>query len=133
MSTPNSIEVEVEFVMDSPRPMRHVIARPLQEPIPNFAVTLETTISGCPVEALDLPPRACRPDGSPRLDLLNFRLRTRADCPRFSAVRELPLRGFDLLSMKTWANKADAPNAAMAFWFHSDHDLRGVGDLRRSA
>jgi hypothetical protein len=83
MPTRSSIEVEVEFVMDSPRPMRHVIVRPLREPIPDFAVTAETTIAGCPVEALDLAPRACHPDGSPRLDLLNFRLRTRADCPRF--------------------------------------------------
>jgi hypothetical protein len=83
MTKSNSIEVEVEFVMDSPRPMRHVIARPLHEPIPNFAITPETTIAGCLVEALDLPPRACHPDGSPRFDLLNFRLRTRADCPRF--------------------------------------------------
>src|SRR5688500_18647203 len=83
MPTSNSIEVEVEFIMDSPRPMRHVIARPLHEPIPDFAVTPETTIAGCPVEALDLPPRAGHPDGSPRSDLLNFRLRPRADCPRF--------------------------------------------------
>lgn len=31
------------------------------------------------------------------------------------------------------ANKADAPNAAMALRFHSEHDCRGVGDLQRSA
>jgi hypothetical protein len=31
------------------------------------------------------------------------------------------------------SNKADAPNAAMALWFHSEHDWRGVGDPRRSA
>jgi hypothetical protein len=30
-------------------------------------------------------------------------------------------------------NKADAPNAAMALWFHSVHRERGVGDLRRWA
>jgi len=28
-------------------------------------------------------------------------------------------------------NKADAPNAAMALWLHSEHHGRGVGDLRR--
>jgi hypothetical protein len=28
-------------------------------------------------------------------------------------------------------NKADAPNAAVALRFHSDHHGRGVGDLRR--
>ena len=82
MTTPNSIEVQVEFVMDSPRPMRLVIAHPVNEPVPNFAVARETTIGGCPVEALELPPRVLHPDGSPRLDLLCFRLRTRADCPK---------------------------------------------------
>jgi hypothetical protein len=46
--------------------MRHVIVRPLPEAIPNFSVTPETTIAGCLVEALDLSPRACHPDGSPR-------------------------------------------------------------------
>jgi hypothetical protein len=30
-----------------------------------------------------------------------------------------------------WANKADAPNAAMASRFHSGHPGRGVGDLQR--
>jgi hypothetical protein len=30
-------------------------------------------------------------------------------------------------------NKADAPNAAMALLFHSEHYWRGVGDLRRWA
>jgi hypothetical protein len=30
-------------------------------------------------------------------------------------------------------NKADAPSVAMALRFHSEHDWRGVGDLRRSA
>ena len=63
--------------------MRQIVVRPLHEVFPNFEVTSETTISGCPVEALDLPPRACHPDGSPRLDLLNFRLRTRTDCLHF--------------------------------------------------
>jgi hypothetical protein len=28
-------------------------------------------------------------------------------------------------------NNADAPNAAMALWFHSEHRGRGVGDLQR--
>ena len=27
------------------------------------------------------------------------------------------------------ANKADAPNPAMASLFHGEHDQRGVGDL----
>jgi len=82
MTMPDSIEVEVEFVMDSPDPMRHVIARPVHKPVPDFAVAPETTIGGCPVEALDLPPRALHRDGTPRLDLLCFRLRTRTDCPK---------------------------------------------------
>jgi len=30
------------------------------------------------------------------------------------------------------SNKADAPNAAMALRFHSEHGRHGVGDLRRS-
>ncbi len=81
--TPSSIEVEVVAVLDTPRPHRHVITRSLQWPIPNFAVTASTTIGGVPVEALDMPPRACHPDGSPRFDILNFRLRTRTDCSRF--------------------------------------------------
>ena len=34
-------------------------------------------------------------------------------------------------NQKKWANLADAPNAAMVLWFHSDSDGRGVGDLRR--
>lgn len=97
MPAPNSIEVEVEAVMDSPRPMRHVIARSLQFPIPNFAVTAETSIDGVPVEALDLPPRACHPDGSPRFDLLSFRLRTRSDCPRFQRGQRVSVQGIQLL------------------------------------
>ena len=97
MSAPNSIEVEVEAVMDSPRPMRHVIARSLQLPIPNFAVTPSTTIAGTPVEALDLPPRACHPDGSPRLDLLSFRLRTRTDCSRFHRGQRVSVENIQLL------------------------------------
>ena len=34
---------------------------------------------------------------------------------------------------ETLPNKADAPNLAIAFWLHSEHHWRGVGDLRRSA
>jgi hypothetical protein len=98
MSAPNSIEVEVEAVIDSPRPMRHVIARSLQQPIPNFAVTPETTIDGVSVEDLDLAPRACHPDGSPRLDILSFRLVTRADCPRFQRGQRVLVERIQLLT-----------------------------------
>jgi len=84
--------------MDTPRPMRHVIARSLQLPILNFAVTAETTIAGIPVEALDLPPRACHSDGSPRFDLLSFRLRTRSDCPRFQRGQRISVESIQLLT-----------------------------------
>jgi len=33
----------------------------------------------------------------------------------------------------SWANKADAPNPAMALLFHIAHPLRRAGDLPRSA
>ena len=92
------MEVEVEAVMDTPRPMRHVIARSLLLPIPNFAVTADTTIAGIPVEALDLPPRACHPDSSPRFDLLSFRLRTRSDCPRFQRGQRVLVESIQLLT-----------------------------------
>ena len=78
--------------------MRHIIVHSLQLPIPNFAITPETTIDGIPVEALELSPRACRPDGSPRFDLLNFRLRTRSDCPRFRRGQKVTVENIQLLT-----------------------------------
>jgi hypothetical protein len=84
--------------MDTPHPMRNVIVRSLQLPIPNFAVTAETTIAGIPVEALELPPRARHPDGSPRFDLLSFRLRTRSDCPRLKLGQRVLVACIELLT-----------------------------------
>ncbi|MCC5627482.1 hypothetical protein [Nostoc sphaeroides] len=50
----------------------------------SFRVTPDSTIGGCPIEALDIPPRVSHPpDASPRYDLLNFRLRTKLDCSHF--------------------------------------------------
>ena len=39
----------------------------------------------------------------------------------------------DFCSQVMMPNKADAPNAAMTPQFRSEHDGRGVGDLRRWA
>ncbi len=84
MDRPDAIEVEIEFVFDDTKFSGHVIARRLELPGPAFRVTSESTIGGCPIKSLELPPRAVQPDGSPRLDLLGFHLANRSDCARLS-------------------------------------------------
>jgi hypothetical protein len=41
------------------------------------------------------------------------------------------LAGIAFAIVKSWPNKAGAPNARMTFLFHSDRQGRGVGDLPR--
>ncbi|MEH1891203.1 MAG: hypothetical protein V7K92_17710 [Nostoc sp.] len=78
-----AIEVEVELVIHHSRHLRNIVVKRLELPDFSFRVTPDSTIGGCPIEALDMPPRASHPDGSPRYDLLNFRLRTKLDCSHF--------------------------------------------------
>jgi hypothetical protein len=78
-----AIEVEVEFVIHHSRHLRNIVVNRLESPGLNFRLTPDSTIGGCPIEAIDIPPRTCHPDGSPRYDLLNFRLRTKLDCSHF--------------------------------------------------
>ncbi|MCW1926288.1 hypothetical protein OKA05_27285 [Luteolibacter arcticus] len=92
---PFEVEVEVVFVLNDGRSLRHVVVRPLQ-PIPNFTITDRTTLDGLPITAIEMPPRALHPDGSPRMDLLNFRLRNRPDCSRFQPGQRALLKGIQL-------------------------------------
>ncbi|MCC5641862.1 hypothetical protein LC607_02570 [Nostoc sp. CHAB 5824] len=78
-----AIEVEVELIIHNSRHLRNIVVKRLELPGFSFRVTPDSTIGGCPIEALDIPPRAIHPDGSPRYDLLNFRLRTNLDCSHF--------------------------------------------------
>jgi hypothetical protein len=78
-----AIEVEVELVIQHSRNLRNIVVKHLELPGLNFRVTPDSTIGGCPIEALDIPPRASHPNGEPRYDLLNFRLKTKLDCSNF--------------------------------------------------
>ncbi|MEH2176602.1 hypothetical protein [Nostoc sp.] len=78
-----AIEVEVELLIHHSRRLRNIVVKHLELPGFSFRVTPDSTIGGCPIEALDIPPRASHSDGSPRYDLLNFRLRTKLDCSHF--------------------------------------------------
>lgn len=78
-----AIEVEVELVIDHSRYLRNIVVKRLELPGLSFKLTPDSTIGGFPIEALDIPPRMCHPDGSPRYDLLNFRLRTKLNCSHF--------------------------------------------------
>jgi hypothetical protein len=83
MDRPDAIEVHVEFVFGDTQSSGHVITRCLELPGSAFQLTPESIIGGCPIQSLELPPRALHPGDSPRLDLLGFRLRIRSDCARF--------------------------------------------------
>ncbi|MGJ5629415.1 hypothetical protein [Nostoc sp. CALU 1950] len=83
MEFPTAIEVEVELVIDNSRHLRNIVVKHLELSGFSFRVTPDSTIGGCPIEAIDIPPRASHADGSPRYDLLNFRLRTKLDCSHF--------------------------------------------------
>lgn len=78
-----AIEVEVEIVIQHSRRLRNIVVKRLELPGLSFRITPDSTIGGCPIEALDIPPRASHPDGEPRYDLLNFRLKTKLDCSHF--------------------------------------------------
>lgn len=78
-----AIEVEVELVIQHSRHLRNILVKHLELPSLNFTVTPDSTIGGCPIEALDIPPRASNLNGEPRYDLLNFRLKTKLDCSHF--------------------------------------------------
>ncbi|MEH2224795.1 hypothetical protein [Nostoc sp.] len=78
-----SIEVEVELVIHHSHHLRNIVVKRLELPSLSFRVTPDSTIGGYPIEALDIPPRASHPDGEPRYDLLNFRLKTKLDCSHF--------------------------------------------------
>ncbi|MEH1940137.1 MAG: hypothetical protein V7L01_07970 [Nostoc sp.] len=78
-----AIEVEIELVIHHSRRLRNIVVKRLELPGLSFRVTPDSTIGGCPIEALDISPKASHPDGSPRYDLLNFRLRTKLDCSYF--------------------------------------------------
>jgi hypothetical protein len=93
-----SIDVEVEFVLTVPRSTRLVVVRPLSAVNQNFVVTGETTIGGYPVEELTQPPRMCNPDGSPRLDVLAFRLRSHEDCTRLVRGQQTTVRGLRIVN-----------------------------------
>ncbi|MCF2149414.1 hypothetical protein IQ276_023880 [Desmonostoc muscorum LEGE 12446] len=78
-----AIEVEVELVINHSRHLRNIVVKRLELPDLSFRVTPDSRIGGCAIEVLDIPPRASHPDGSPRYDLLNFRLRTKLDSYHF--------------------------------------------------
>lgn len=78
-----AIEVEVEIVIQHSRRLRNIVVKRLELPGLSFRITPDSTISGCPIEALDIPPRAIHSNGEPRYDLLNFRLKTKLDCSHF--------------------------------------------------
>ncbi|MEH2164869.1 MAG: hypothetical protein V7K38_28400 [Nostoc sp.] len=78
-----AIEVEVELVIHHSRRLRNIVVKRLEVPGLSFRITPDSTIGGYPIEALDIPPRANHPDGKPRYDLLNFRLKTKLDCFNF--------------------------------------------------
>ncbi|BAY15779.1 hypothetical protein NIES21_15980 [Anabaenopsis circularis NIES-21] len=83
------IEVEVEFVIQHSRNLRNIVVKHFELPGVNFRVTPDSTIGGCSIEALDIPPRANHPDGKPRYDLLNFRLTTKLDCSNFKSGQKV--------------------------------------------
>ncbi|MCC5650370.1 hypothetical protein LC609_11065 [Nostoc sp. XA013] len=78
-----AIEVEVELVIHHSRHLRNIVVKHLELQDFSFRVTPDSTIDGCSIEALDIPPRASHPDGLPRYDLWNFRLRNKLDCSHF--------------------------------------------------
>ncbi|MEH1824567.1 MAG: hypothetical protein V7L22_04230 [Nostoc sp.] len=84
-----AIEVEVEFIIHNYRHLRNVVVKRLELPGFSFRLTPDSTIGGCPIEALDIPPRASYPDASPRYDLLNFRLTTKLDCFHFQCGQKV--------------------------------------------
>lgn len=76
----DGIPFEVEVLLDWPRlPM--VFARQLGEH--EFAVSDASRLHGCPIEPAVTRPHAQRPDGTPRLDLWAFVLRSPGDLARF--------------------------------------------------
>ena len=93
----DAIEVEVEFVFDDGRYSGHVVGRRLEMPGPVFRVTPESTIGGCSIQSLDLPPRALDAQGNPRFDLLGFRLSARSDCGRFKRGQRVLVENIRLI------------------------------------
>ena len=74
---------EVEQVVMIARDLPVVLARLLSAP--DFALTEDSTLDGCPVAQFLEIPRSLRADGSPRLDLFAFALVNAEDLAHFSA------------------------------------------------
>ncbi len=67
----------IPFQIELVQPERGLVIARRLEAI-EFQVATETTLAGCPVTAMSLPP-ARGPDGQPRTDLFAFRLRKSTD------------------------------------------------------
>jgi hypothetical protein len=86
-------EMQVEFVIGQ---SRLVVGKLLARSAAKWMLTGHSTLSGYRIEALEFPPRAAKADGSPRLDLIAFRLRE-SDCKRFSVGQIVWLEGIELI------------------------------------
>ncbi|OUL27347.1 hypothetical protein BV378_12105 [Nostoc sp. RF31YmG] len=98
-----AIEVEVELILNYSRILKNIVVKRLDFPTISFELTSDSTIGNCAIEALDIPPRMLDSNGHPRLDLLNFRLRSRSECLQFQCgqtvlVEKIHIKNLPLIS-----------------------------------
>jgi hypothetical protein len=79
-----NFEFDVEFVFSAHK-TRVVVGTIATPSVKNWAIGLDSTIGGVPIECLTFPPRALTKDGKPRLDLVAFQLTTKDHLSLFKA------------------------------------------------